>query len=63
MGSATPRPKVVASVLAGAITTMAVWAMSLAGLDVPAEVASAFTVVTSFLAAYFWPDAVSPGVG
>ena len=44
--------KVTAGGLAGAITVLLVWAVSIAGLDVPPEVASAFTVVISFAAGY-----------
>lgn len=47
-----PQPKVVAGGVAGALTIMLVWVAGLFGLDVPAEVASAFTVIVSFAAGY-----------
>lgn len=49
----SPQPKVVAGGVAGAVTVVLVWVAGLAGLDVPAEVASAFTVIVSFAAGYF----------
>lgn len=39
--------KVSVSAVAGALSVLAVWAGSLAGLDVPPEAASAFTVVVT----------------
>lgn len=45
-------PKVQASGVAGAVTVLLVYVASLAGVDVPSEVASAFTVVVSFAAGY-----------
>jgi hypothetical protein len=50
--SYAPRPKVVAGGIAGAVSILVVYGASLAGLDVPPEVASAFTVVVSFAAGY-----------
>lgn len=47
-----PEPKVAAGGAAGAVTIVLVYLASLAGLDVPPEVASAFTVLVSFGAAY-----------
>lgn len=47
-----PQPKVAAAGAAGAVTIMLVWAAGLAGLDVPPEVASAFTVLISFAAGW-----------
>lgn len=47
-----PQPKVVAGGIAGALTIIVVWVAGLLGLDVPAEVASAFTVLVSFAAGY-----------
>lgn len=47
-----PQPKVIAGGAAGAVTVMAVWIAGMFGLDVPAEVASAFTVLVSFAASY-----------
>ena len=48
----TPQPKVVAGGVAGALTIVLVWAAGQFGVDVPAEVASAFTVLVSFAAGY-----------
>lgn len=45
-------PKVAAGGLAGGITIILVWVAGLAGLDVPPEVASAFTVLVSSVAGY-----------
>ena len=47
-----PRPKVVAGGVAGALTVVVVYVAGLFGLDVPAEVASSFTVLVSFAAGY-----------
>ena len=48
----TPQPKVVAGGVAGALTIVLVWVAGMLGLAVPAEVASAFTVLVSFAAGY-----------
>jgi hypothetical protein len=48
----TPQPKVVAGGIAGAATIILVWVAGILGVDVPAEVASAFTVLVSFAAGY-----------
>lgn len=45
-------PKLAASSIAGSITLIVVWVTSLFGLEMPPEVASAFTVIFSFLAGY-----------
>jgi hypothetical protein len=47
-----PQPKVVAGGAAGAVSVILVWAVGLAGLEVPAEIASAVTVLISSAAAY-----------
>lgn len=47
-----PKPKVVAGGVAGSLTILLVWGAGLAGVDVPPEVASAFTVLVSFFAGY-----------
>jgi hypothetical protein len=54
--SLAPRPKVVAGGAAGAFTVVLVWVAGMYGLDVPAEVASAFTVLVSFAAGYVKPE-------
>lgn len=45
-------PKVAAAGAAGAVTIILVWAVSLAGVDVPPEVASAVTTLLAFAAGY-----------
>jgi hypothetical protein len=50
--TAVPTSKVVAGSVAGAVTVIAVWAADLAGLEVPAFVAAAFTTLVSFGASY-----------
>lgn len=47
-----PKPKVLAGGAAGAFTIIVVWVAGMFGIDVPAEVASAFTVLVSFAAGY-----------
>lgn len=51
-GPLAPAPKVVAGTAAGALTVILVWVAGLLGLDVPAEVAAAVTVLLSTGAAY-----------
>jgi len=50
--SKVPQPKVVAGGIAGAASILVLYVASLFGVDVPPEVASAFTVVVSFVAGY-----------
>jgi hypothetical protein len=45
--------RVSVTTVAGAISILAVWGASLAGLDVPAEAASAFTVVVTAVIGLF----------
>lgn len=54
----TPAPthKVRAGGLAGATTVILVWLLEYAGVSVPAEVASAITVLLSFGASYVTPE-------
>lgn len=47
-----PTSKVAAGGAAGALTVVLVWALGAAGVDIPAEVASALTVLLSTAAAY-----------
>lgn len=49
-------PKIVAGGLAGAVTVVLVWCLSLVGVDMPVEVASAITLIISVLAAYIRPQ-------
>lgn len=50
--SRKPQPKVVAGGVAGAATIVLVYTLGQAGVDVPAEVASAITVLIGFAASY-----------
>lgn len=52
----TPKPKVVAGGAAGAVTVVIVWVAGMFDVDVPPEVASAFTVLISFAAGYLKSD-------
>lgn len=45
-----------AGAVAGAATTVLVWVSSVVGLEVPAYVAAAVTVLITAAAAYFWPE-------
>ncbi len=49
-------PKVAAGAAAGAVTVVLVWCLSLLGVEVPVEVASAITVIISLAAAYVRPQ-------
>lgn len=51
-----PTTKVTAAALAAAVSVIVVWVASLAGVDVPAEVASAFTTILSVGTAYVIPE-------
>ena len=51
-----PDRKVTAGALAGAVTVIGGWALrEFAGVDLPAEVASAATTILTFGVAYFVP--------
>jgi hypothetical protein len=50
-----PEKKVTAATLAGAIVTILVWVLSLAGIDIPGEVAAAITTVLVAASAYLTP--------
>jgi putative flippase GtrA len=52
--------KVAAGGIAGAVTVIVVWVASLADVDVPPEVASAFTTLISVAVGYFVKDAPPP---
>ena len=55
--SAKPTNKVVAGVLAGAITAIGVWALKNYGhADMPAEIQAAAQVIVTFIVQYFVPD-------
>lgn len=49
-------PKVIASSLASAVVCLICWGASLAGVEVPVEVAGALTVIVTFLAGYLKTD-------
>ena len=51
----TNATKVSVGAVAGAVSILAVWGASLAGLDVPPEAASAFTVVVTAVIGLFTP--------
>jgi hypothetical protein len=58
--SAFPVRKVAAGGVAGALTTIIVWILSVAfKIDIPPEIAAAITVVLSFAAGYFIPPAAN----
>lgn len=59
--SSKPTPKVAAGGLAGAATIVAVFIANQAGVNVPPEVASAFTVLVSTAAAYLKPSTYGTG--
>jgi hypothetical protein len=61
VNGATPTPKVAAAGIAGAISIILVWVLnSGVGVDVPPEVASAFTTVVAFAAGYIKAPASLP---
>jgi hypothetical protein len=54
--SPLPTRKVGSGALAGAVSVILVWILSLFGVDMPAEVASAITLVLMFATSYFVPE-------
>jgi putative flippase GtrA len=58
MNQPTPLPttKVTAGALAGALSIILVWTASSVGLEVPAEVAAAWTVILTALVQYVTPE-------
>jgi hypothetical protein len=53
-----PTNKVIAGVLAGAVTTIGAWAArAFGGVELPGEVQGAITVVITFAVQYMVPDA------
>lgn len=52
----TPTRKVGAGAIAGALSIIIVWFLGMAGVTVPPEVASAFTVLLTFAVSWFVPD-------
>ncbi len=56
--TAKPTNKVAASGLAGAVTVLIAWALKeFGGIELPAGIESAFTVVVSFATGYLVPNA------
>ena len=53
-------PKVATGGIAGAVSILLPWALSLAGITVSPEVASALTTVTTFVAGYLQPADKTP---
>lgn len=54
--TAKPTPKVAAVGVGGALAIVLVWVAGLAGIDMPAEVAAAISVLVTFAAGYFKKD-------
>lgn len=58
MATRVPSQKVAAGALAGALTTIAIWAIkTFAHQDIPGEVAAAITTVLTFIVSYIVPPA------
>ena len=56
MSTKAPHQKVVAGALAGAVTTIAIWALKTWGkVEVTPEVGSSITVVLTFIVSYLTP--------
>jgi hypothetical protein len=55
-----PEKKVTAAVTAGAIATILVWILNLAGVNVPPEVAAAITTILAAVAGYLAPHMHRP---
>lgn len=49
-------PKIASAGIAGALTVVLVWIVGVLGIAVPAEVASAVTVIIAFAAGYMRPS-------
>ncbi len=47
--------KVASGALAGAVSVILVWIITKCGIEVPAEIASAFTTIVSAIAGFFAP--------
>jgi putative flippase GtrA len=57
-----PTRKVAVGGVTGAVTGIIVWAVGLAGIEIPAEVAVYISTILSFAASYFVPDAEPPSL-
>jgi len=53
---AKPKPKVAGGVLAGALSVILIWVLSLMGVEVPGAVGAAFATVIGFLTAWIVPE-------
>ncbi|GAG36701.1 unnamed protein product [marine sediment metagenome] len=53
---AKPQPKVAGGVLAGAITVILVWVLSLFGVEVPGAVGAALATVVGAISAWLVPE-------
>jgi len=51
-----PHPKLAAGGIAGAVTTLILWVVTLAGITAPPEVAGAITTIIGVAVAYFVPS-------
>jgi len=49
-------PKILSAGIAGAITVVLLWVLSMFGVNVPAEVASAVTIIVAFAVGYLRPQ-------
>ena len=54
--SASPQPKVVAAGISGALTTVVLYGLSLAGVTMPGEVAAALTTLLAVGVGYLTPN-------
>lgn len=54
-------PKVTASLVAGAVTTIIAYLLTLAGVELPNEVQAAITMILVFVAGYLTPASNTPG--
>jgi len=54
-------PKVTAATVAGAATTIIVWLLTFAGIDMPVVVQGAITSILVFTAGYLTPASNPPG--
>ena len=53
---ATPDRKVTSGALAGGLSIILIWVLSLLGVEVPGAVGAAFATVLGFLTAYLVPN-------
>jgi len=51
-----PKPKVTGGVLAGALSVILVWVLSLMGVEVPGAVGAAIATVIGFVVAWLVPE-------